>query len=81
MVDAYFQLIRIIGKVKRWIRIKDLIEGILLSFSILLGLVIVFSILDYSISFNSKVRLYFLIGLILFIIILLIKFILIPLLS
>ena len=81
MVDAYFQLIRIIGKVKRWIRIKSLIEGILLSFSILLGLVIVFSILDYSISFNSRVRLYFLIGLILSIIILLVKFIVIPLLS
>lgn len=81
MVDAYFQLIRIIGKVRRWIRIKGLIEGILSSFSVLLGLVIVFSILDYSISFNSQVRLYFLIGLILSIIILLIKFIVIPLLS
>ncbi|MFB0527869.1 MAG: DUF4175 family protein [bacterium] len=81
MVDAYFQLVRIVGKVRRWIRIKGLIEGILLSFSILLGLVIVFSILDYSISFNSRVRLYFLIGFILSLIILLIKFIVIPLLS
>ncbi|MDH5661576.1 MAG: hypothetical protein OEY92_01135 [Elusimicrobiota bacterium] len=81
MVDAYFQLIRIIGKVRRWIRIKALSEGILLSFSILTVLVIVFSILDYSISFNSQVRLYFLIGLILSLIILLAKFIVIPLLS
>jgi len=80
MVDAYFQLIRIIGKVRRWIRIKTLLEGILLSFSILMGLVIVFSILDYSISFNSRIRLYFLTGLILSIIILLVKFIVIPLL-
>jgi len=80
MVDAYFQLIRIIGKVRKWIRVKTLMEGILLSFSILMGLVIVFGILDYSISFNSRIRLYFLIGLILSIIILLVKFIVIPLL-
>jgi hypothetical protein len=81
MVDAYSELIRIIGKVRRWAKMKGLIEGILLSFSVLLGLVIVFSILDYSILVSSRVRLYFLIGLILSIIILSIKFIVIPLLS
>ncbi|NIO18928.1 DUF4175 family protein [bacterium] len=74
-------MIRIISKVRRWIRIKTLIEGILLSFSILMGLVIVLGILDYSISLNSKIRLYFLIGLIISIIILLVKFIMVPLLS
>lgn len=81
MVDAYSQLIRIVGKVRRWVRVKGLIEGILLSFSVLLGLVVVFSILDYSISFSSKIRLYFLIALIVSITILSVKFIVIPLIS
>ncbi|MCJ7645465.1 hypothetical protein MUO65_00955, partial [bacterium] len=81
MVDVYSKLIRIIGKVRRWAKMKGFIEGILLSFSVLLGLVIVFSILDYSISISSRVRLYFLTGLIFSIIILSVKFIVIPLLS
>ena len=81
MVDAYSELIRIIGKVKRWVRVKGLIEGVLLSFSVFLGLVMVFSVLDYSISFSWKVRLYFLLILILLIIILSVRFIIIPLFS
>jgi len=81
MVDAYSELIKMIGKVRRWVRVKGLIEGSLLSFSVLLGLIIVFSLLDYSISFSSKVRFYFLIGLIISILLLSVKFIVIPLLS
>ncbi len=81
MVGAYYQLIRVIGKVRRWLRAKSLIEGVLLCFSVFLGLVITFSILDYSISFTSTVRFYFLIALIITIIIVLAKFVVVPLLS
>jgi len=81
MMDAYSQLIRIISRVKKWVKVKGLIEGILLCCSILLGLVIILSILDYSISFSVAVRLYLLIGLTLLAIFLSVKFILIPLLS
>ena len=81
MVDAYSELIRIIGKVRRWTRIKSLIEGILLSFSVFLGAVIFFTIFDYTISFSSTIRFYFLICLVITIIALSVKFILLPLLS
>jgi len=81
MVPAYLELIRIIDKVRRWVRLKGLIEGILLSFSVLLGLVMAFAVLDYIISFNSLVRFYLLVSLILFLILLLLKYIFIPLFS
>jgi hypothetical protein len=80
MVDAYCKLIELVGKVRRWIRVKGLIEGSLLSFSVLLGLLIVFSLLDYSISFSSTVRFYFLISLIISILLVAVRFIIIPLL-